>query len=249
MNLTIILTTLLLFVIILLIWNTVNFHSLKKQSSRHNEQLNDSKYFELKYKQEFFVAIVSFIVGFTAFIGYSSLESVESKLKSELDNRVKDKLDSIANKIRIQDSTIDNLTKVSRQLEHITTASAIKQQQISRLLAVSELKAKTFSDRIYELNQKNILKQEFYIVQGVEYDLNTITERKPYVRYYFKDLRTILNEPLPTFKKPPAVIVSATSADFWVTRVTTEAVELTANSYIDTIGKIVPLNLIIAELP
>jgi uncharacterized membrane protein len=70
---------------ILCIWNLVTLHQLKKNSSLADTQLNDSKYFELKYKLEFTIAVFTFLVGIAAYLGYNSKESIETKVTNEID--------------------------------------------------------------------------------------------------------------------------------------------------------------------
>lgn len=62
-NLTTILLIGITFFIILSIWNAINFIHLRRRTSE--VQLNDAKYWELKYKQEFFIAFSTLILGIT----------------------------------------------------------------------------------------------------------------------------------------------------------------------------------------
>lgn len=58
-NLFILLIIFITALVALLIWNLINFNEFKNQSLIRREALNDSKYWELKYKFESFLILLS----------------------------------------------------------------------------------------------------------------------------------------------------------------------------------------------
>jgi len=84
---TIILLLIIVSLISLFIWNGLNFRSLKKQATLRDKELNDAKYWELKYKTEFMVAIVTLITATAGFLGYSSLQSIEASVKNDFNKK------------------------------------------------------------------------------------------------------------------------------------------------------------------
>jgi hypothetical protein len=63
----VIISILLLALVIFSIWNLIISRRLIKSKSSTNTPLDDSKYYELKYKQEFLVAAFSLIAGIAVF--------------------------------------------------------------------------------------------------------------------------------------------------------------------------------------
>jgi amino acid permease len=64
---TVILLIAIVGLIILFVWNAINFRALIKRSNMTNKELNDAKYWELKYKYEFTIAIVGIITATAGF--------------------------------------------------------------------------------------------------------------------------------------------------------------------------------------
>lgn len=256
---TIILSIIVLGFMILAIWNGINFKSLKGRSVSLNQNLNDSKYFELKYKQEFLIAIVSFITAIAAFLGYNSLAAVKSQIRDDVEVKLKsniDKIDSLKHVIAKTDSSVKDIKSVTYQYSMLAIRNQIKENQLRKILELSELKTKAFQKRIEELNSKSILKQEIYIVEGVEFDVlkgNSDTSSN-ITQYFFADLKTILGEPLPKFTKPPIIVTTSNSgAQLYIIDVTTISFKIGSGAFVTPTGNEtsykVKVNLLISEIP
>lgn len=106
--------------------------------------------------------------------------------------------------------------------------------------------------RLDELNKKSVLKQEIYIVEGIGFDWFRQSPKSGFNDsvYYFKNLRTILNEPLPAFKKPPVLVATSSSgATMALTHVTTESFTLYSSLGAAGDSTLVRVNLLITALP
>lgn len=228
---TIILSVLVIGFVILAVWNGINFCNLKRTSGSNNEQLNDSRYFELKYKQEFFIAIVSFITAVVVFLGYNSIDSIKSKLREDIELNLRTSMsqfDSVKGAIKKTDTALMTTKMAAAQYAHLAIENQIKQQQLLKVLSSSENKTQEFQKRIDELNKKNILKQKIYIVEGLRVDLK---DDKP-VEHRFADLRTVLDEPLPIFTKPPIIVATSNSGtSVTIFDVTTESFKISLFGY------------------
>lgn len=101
-----------------------------------------------------------------------------------------------------------------------------RQNQVSQTNSLSEQQANEILERIKELNKKNILKQESYIVENVVYD-EAKADKNSFQKFYFKDFKTILGDKLPKFTKAPFVLpVSNQGASIQILNVTSESFDL-----------------------
>jgi hypothetical protein len=219
--------------IILMIWNLISIKELKMQGKR-DRRLDDPRYFELKYKQEFFIATVSLVATVLVIFGYNSLQNVEDALKKEFENKTEflsertDSImqnfdDSLNSKISGTNLKLDTISTSSSELLSETSSQLLKaQRSISgysqRLLELSfqqkevDNQFKVVQNRINEVNSKNILKLTFYMVDSLLFDTRIMdtarNEEGYFMQYYFKDMRNIYGDKLPKFTKPPFIVTS-----------------------------------------
>jgi hypothetical protein len=182
------------------VWNLLTLKNLTKDKANYGNQLQDPKYFELKYKIEFLIAIFSVIVALAGLLGYNTLQNAKSEIKADInkelqpiDIRIKNteisinKNDSIVNSLgskteTISDSLIKYDFKVKRQNTNLTY----------------------LENKIAIINGKNIIKQNYYIVSSIKYkyDENDNSDKQ----FYFSNLRTSSGDKLPYFELPPLII-------------------------------------------
>jgi predicted phage tail protein len=252
-----------------MIWNLITLQRYKKESKRVPE-LNDAKYYELKYKYEFVVAVISVIVTAVAVVGYNSIQSVEAALKNDFTEKVdstnknieRSKIETDLLRKSFEDSlkqnllnTKDELSSVNKNsnavnqkmketessLQHYNTllgALAQKQLEIEIRNRNSDTMLNIVANKIEEINSKNILKQNFYIVDSLYYSLSVMetakTDTDSFVKYYFKDLTTTIGDKLPKFKSPPFIIVtSPNSSGATVREVTSDYFSLAFFEYLN----------------
>lgn len=186
--------------IVIGIWNLISLNRLKQNSNKTNEQLNDAKYFELKYKSEFIVAVFSIIVAVVGLLGYNSINQVKKELK-----------DYLILKSDMIDST---LTKSERKLEMNNQSLKeieSKQKIIIETLPENEItlqkqnkQIETIHNLINELNSKNKIKQEFYLVKSLKIKPND--EGRFTTEILFSELKTTNYDRLPEFKNKPFLL-------------------------------------------
>lgn len=181
-------------------WNLLTLREIKAKSKNPDKELNDQKYFELKYKIEFLVAIFTVLVAIGGFLGYNSIQNAKSEIQANLNKEVsliENRIVKTDKSIRDKDSLVSELmTKLNDIRENTSTTENTFNNQKEKLNALV--------NTIDVLNKKNIIKQNYYIVslKRYKYDENDSTKHK----YYFKDLKTNLGDNLPIFKTAPIVI-------------------------------------------
>lgn len=238
MSLTNILIIVFLIVIIIFnIWNAVNLYSIKSKPARH-DALNDSKYWELKFKIQFLVASFSVVLALVAFLGYNTLDNI----KDSISENIKLKLDSTK-------LTIENLDKKQQYIDgKMNTADAQitkyqniilglsnKQLSVKEALNLSSTGLSELKERINEINSKNILQQNIYIVDEIGMDVSKLPDDMSKT-FSFSSLVSISGDKIPPLKKPPFILaISNQNCDFRVSAVTNSTFKLTLNSYIDTV--------------
>ena len=93
-----ILVALLLAFIVFSVWNIINLRKLLKTPLKKDSELNDKKYWELKYKQEYMIAVFAVILGVITWLGYRSVEDIKQDIRLELASKLdstKKAIDSI----------------------------------------------------------------------------------------------------------------------------------------------------------
>lgn len=239
-QLTIILLIAIFSLISLFVWNAFNFRSLKRMAHLKDKELNDSKYWELKYKYEFLIAVVGLITATAGFLGYNSLKSIETEVKKDFNKKV----DSV--KITLQGTYTDVNTKLVAAKDSVKNLngkvrnSQVQLQKNAALLKTLtkqqfELKESGYqskkalneiSNQIDSINVKNKIKREFYLIPNIEFNGNlTITNKV--IKLKFSELKTVSGDRLPIFKKPPIVLSAlSNTAEFKITSINNEEFEV-----------------------
>lgn len=187
----------LLFALLTLtVWNFVIFHRLKSVTGVN--KIEEPRYWELKYRMDYLVAVAAMGVAVLAFYGYQSFHSAKEAVKSEIDSELR----TIREDINKTEKIVHNLKSFSDSIRDNVSISGKKMDdQINHQLAIlNDLERK-----IKVINNKNIVQQEFYVVRSLKLPVNH--ETKPGSnRVYYKDLITDKGDKLPEFANPPLVI-------------------------------------------
>jgi hypothetical protein len=178
--------TLIVLVIILIIlsgWNLKSLWDLKK-FNRSKLELKDDRYYELKYKNEFITTVAIVVIGVGGFFGYKMSDEINKRADS-----LKTRLDSLDRLIISKKDTLTNYEEI--------------QDRIDKRVKISADSLTVLSRRINVINNKSVIKQDFYIVDNLEFPIAIKAE--PF-RFYYNKLTTIGGDPLPTFKKAPFLV-------------------------------------------
>jgi hypothetical protein len=111
-------------------------------------------------------------------------------------------------------SVADNVIRgISNREKNISESLSLRGSDLDKLM-----------ERITEINSKNMIQQNIYIVDNLEYTYNTYWE---YKKYFYKELLTNTGQRLPVFKKPPFIFpVSNEGFTFSIEDVNAESFEL-----------------------
>jgi hypothetical protein len=221
---------LIITLIVFLIWNLVFF---KKNIKSKNDNRD---YLELKYQQQFYVAVFSVLIGVFSFLGYSSYNEMIKKIKTDISKET----DSIISKTKESiKRTDDELSKISSENEKIRESNNdilekneksndrfyslyerflnlnselynSKNQLQSQINNVSnaEKDVKNIKKDIEEINKIDFLKQ-IYLVTGLSYSEPKTYEKRKIDTVYFNKLKTISKSDLPIFTSPPSIAISS----------------------------------------
>lgn len=275
--------TLLIFIIgvsliILLIWNLISLGQLKVQG-KTNKNLNDPRYFELKYKQEFFIATVSLIGTVLVVFGYNSLQNVENALMDDFSKKttkISERTDSIINiydtlikkRFEITENNLNKVSNTSLSLLSKTASQLTNTQQslkdyknalntLNYQQTTAEKNVKHVQSRIEDINSKNILKQNFYLVDSLFYDTkvwdSAKNEESVYKTYYFKDMKTIYGDKLPEFKRPPFLIVTVENVPNGQTgsvkEITNKSFKFSLSTWREENSRVFRFSILVSEKP
>jgi hypothetical protein len=164
-------------------WNIYSLNTIRKLSRNHASNIQDAKYYELKFNIQFLIAFFTVIVTIFSALGYNSLTNA----KEEVKNNLNDAMDSIRTRLdRIQPELV--------RAENIISDYKKLNDDLQKL-----------QNNIKQINSKNILKQSYYVVPSVKYKLDD-PKKDEFKLIEFRNLRTHSGDRLPTFNSPPMII-------------------------------------------
>jgi len=196
---------LILIGVCILIFSIWNFFSLKKHlrqfknNYRKTSSLTDEKYYELKSKQEYIIAVSAIIFSIISFIGYTSIDNI----KTDMSDRLKAEI-----------AKIDTLNKKANEnysgLEIRGKTYGDSVQSALKLVVVLNQKMK-------QLFEKDVITQNIYIVDSLR--IGDFPKEKTGTNQYdegyhvikYNILKTINGKRLPVFKSRPSIICMASS--------------------------------------
>ncbi len=176
-------------------WNGYTLLQIKKIHKEGEKTTPEERYYELKFKIQFLVAMFTVFAAIVGLYGYNTLEDVKQKLTNELN----DSIDSLKQRLETTATILNTKDSIVRILENDLAALSENVPKLKKGFNQIEF----LERRIQTINGKNILKQNYYIVTSLSFATNDLT--KP-VKIYFKDLATNLGDKLPSFTRPPLII-------------------------------------------
>jgi len=212
--------------IVFSVWDAVNLRYLIKRPMR-SDALNDKNYWELKYKMQYMITVFAVIVAVLTFLGYNSITNIRDDIKKEMASQLDstrrelDSMDQMQKSIGFRLATNDSVLSVA---QNAILGLSDREQYLKSSMNLRSTDLEKLKGRITEINEKNIIQQNVYIVENVEY---TYDEYWDFKKYYFNKLVTNTGQPLPSFKKPPFIFaVSNQGLTFSIKSVTSESFEL-----------------------
>jgi len=214
-------------ILILNIWNLISLKQLENNSTSTNNQLNDSKYYELKFKSEFIIAVFSIVAAVGGLLGYNTITSAEENIKKDF-----------LSKTTFIDSLITQTEERILEKDSILEKIENRQDLINKTIPENDAKLHSQENQIdliqktlTELNQNNKVKQSFYLIQSLEIkkDMRGMPENKT---FYFKDLKTNIGDVLPTFNKLPFLIPLQENIGIDIFDITLESFSVSVSTYL-----------------
>lgn len=194
----------------------VRKHIKKSWTHELKGSLADEKYFELKSRQEYIIAVSTIVFALISYIGFSSISDIKNTINEQLATE-KLKVDSLS---KLANNNFMNLELKGKDY---------KDSVIIGLKLVNALK-----ERYKQLASKDIIKQDIFIVDDL-----TIGDFKKVDDFFrlvkFGDLTTISGQKLPVFKTPPSIVVfSSTSANPAIDQVTAQSFRISPFMYTES---------------
>lgn len=245
--------------LIFTIWNHKTLQQLSRDRRKQDYQLNDSKYFELKYKYEFLVAVFSLVITVVTFLGYSSYQSLRENVKADFEAKLKtttDKIDIQKDSLNSLATELNNQSSKAIQTKDLIGFLEQQQRQLKEKINKNkqsvfdyEVSIKELNRQITTLQNKNIIKQELYIVKDLIYPSSDNWQAE---YFEFKKMKTVDNQLLPEFKEPPIIIpFSNNGIIYTVSEVTSKSFYIAATGNGGRTGelpKVYPFSLFISVI-
>lgn len=209
---------LIAFLLVVGIWQLITLKTLQKKST-WKENLNDAKYYELKYHVQMLTSIFPIILFILGLVGYKELKSLPDTIHDEVSLSIKPEIDNLSKELEILKKKHEDLISSYNNL-------ASKEQNVRSGLSNSSLSLDMLKGQLDDvqqqasvIGQKDIVKQNIYVVNNLEFRYKKMTEPEiyDYVSYNFSNMITISGNRLPKFKKPPIILpINNTGDDYTI---------------------------------
>lgn len=177
-------------------------------------------------------------------MGYNSIQGIQNNLKADYQKKVDStdaKLVIAENKINAMAGGIDNkFRQVDTSMvgyKNLLRYFELQQESINQQAGKAKAELTLAQEKISQINRKNILKQNIYIVENIQYNLGVMEDtiaNNDWQIVYFKDLKTIMGDRLPEFKRRPFIIsaLSNEGSAISIRNVTTSSFEMASFQYL-----------------
>lgn len=229
-----VIVVILLALLVSSVWNLGILRVLRSKIDAEPKKLSDERYYELKYRMQFLTAVFTMIAALIALYGYDTFQTATEEIQKSLESKVQASIAVIEQKeaaIQEMEKTIRRLEGSTSDIQQALPTSLRQAEQFNKQLVTQRDHLGDLSIRIDELNGKNILQQNFYIIRSLSHSIalaDTLYRRtQRFFPYHFENLRTNLGDKLPLFREPPVIITSSEcSIELFVTNVTEESFEI-----------------------
>lgn len=206
-------------IIIYFAWNY--FNNRNRNRHQNTSQGNDIRYYELKAKYEFLVAVGTLFTAVAVFYGFGTKKDIDQNIKTEFNALfapTKKRVSVTESKVAEMDQRLKNAQAILNSYYGALKEIDSRQKQINLSSQKSKEVLKRYESTVDSLNKSNVLKRNFYLVDNLTVNYNKIydTVRQQLAKTYAYDtLLTTLGDRLPQFKKPP-IIVGVTDVGFGI---------------------------------
>lgn len=191
----VIISILIIVLIAVAAWNWFSLNTLKKLAKQNESPITDAKYFELKYNIQFLVGLSTVLITVVGLLGYNTVDDLRADLRSQ----AKESIDTMEVKLKQISDILKSKESSSVELNNRIIQIAADAKEVEK--AIREVKS--LEEKIKRINERNILKQNYYIVPSISYSLKD-AEKK----FYLKDLITNTGDKLPIFNTPPLIFAT-----------------------------------------
>lgn len=218
-------------VVTYLIWSVLTF----RRTLREEKKLNDSRYYELRSKNEFLLACFATFVAVFSFMGYNSMNDLKESFKEEIDKSLSQAKDSLSVAIakaseshQMANSTANQFKELNGQYEYLLKSANGLRSSID----VVHLD-------LGKITEKGILNKDFFIISDLVLTNNEVYGTSGPRRFYFNKLQTKDQELLPAFNTVPTVFILPTKG-------TNPYIVSVTNEYVDISAEAGPLGVVVA---
>jgi hypothetical protein len=208
-TLSVLIFSLLVALLAINIWQTNSFKKHAKASFR-SSQLNDQKYYELKYQLQFVTSVFPIILSILLYAGYTQLDSLPKKIQEEIASQVKPQIDNLKKSteaLKEEQKNIEDkysfLVTFYQTLQGKGTSINKSLGNSNAALVLLEQKLNNLQNQTDVISNKDIVNQPIYVVTNLNFKMD---EDKDVQYYKFSDCKTISGNKLPEFTKPPLIL-------------------------------------------
>ncbi len=157
-----------------------------KNNYKFGSSFTDERYFELKSKQEYIIAISAVIFSIISFIGYTSIENIKKDMSERMQTEI-NRLDTLHKYGKTYEDSVRGAFKILNNLKR----------------------------NMQSLSAKDVINQNIFIVDPLRLNnfpyLNNNKDKSGIRVIKFENLETITGNKLPKFKAPPSVVCFSSS--------------------------------------
>lgn len=199
-GLSMVIVSILCVILIVMIWQIIILN--KRSKFINTSQIDDSKYYELKYQLQYITAIFPIIIVILIYTGYDYITNFPKEISKEIQTQIQPKIDSLKTEMRSFDSLSILMKEKGLKINSGLNHSNDTLQQLSNQIKISKRDVQILQQQTSEINQKDILHQPIHIITGLKFDIRDYKK----TIYKFDQYRSTSGEPLPYFKKAPILM-------------------------------------------
>lgn len=203
------------------IWNIILIYKIKTSAKGKNKIKNKELFFDLKYRIQLITTVFSIIIAAIAFFGYSSFD----KIRSDIDNQISERFDrhkELYEKLQIsKDSLILEYQTINDSLCTLKNNN----RELNNDFENNKKQLNAIQSKLNRISEKEILTSNIYVIKNLTYKIekNSSEYRNLETTLYFRNLKTISGNNLPTFKTPPSInIIPIDGSDLESMEITTD---------------------------